>query len=680
MRNILKYTKSKQLLYLCLSAVILSCVFSLCAGCGSNTVQTLPVSENNNVSLDSTQSTAGGDVRVKIYWPEKAVKNKLIPSSTQSIIFTVSGQGLDSERITVIPYGTTETTIENLPSGNKTLKIKAVNGSGATLAHRIVAFVVNSGQTTNISAILGVSITSTGFIPQNITISANDTLYWVNSDDSASHKIISDGGGFPDSGVLAYGESYNHQFTAADTYNYYDNGNHALRGSVIVKGAPTITSLSTSTVTFGTAVTINGTNFGGSQGTSTVTFNGTTATNITSWSGTQIQCTVPVNVTSGNVVVTVDNQASNGSAFTINTPSISGLNVDTGMVGGSVTITGTNFGSSQGTSTVTFNSVSASITSWSNTQIVCTIPSTTTGNVIVTVAGNTSNGVSFTVSSGWTAQTSGVTSTIMQIVFLDASNGWAAGGSYCFKTVNGGSNWTAYNIGGYALQSISAVSTQKAWAVGSPRNFPYTTNGGSSWSYGDLWAYNSVEIFMINESIGWVTYDYGRNFRKTSNGGANWSFIYDANPYYIYSLHAENTSQIWGAGSGGRIVYSSNGGSGWSAQTSGTTNSLYCIWFTDVNNGWAVGEAGTILHTVNGGTNWSTQTSGTNHPLYGVCFVDSTHGWAVGASGIILYTTDGGSNWISQTSGTFRSLKSVSFIDITHGWVCGEGGVILYYN
>ena len=63
-----------------------------------------------------------------------------------------------------------------------------------------------------------------------------------------------------------------------------------------------------------------------------------------------------------------------------------------------MTITGTNFGATQGTSTVTFNGTTATPTSWSATSIVVPVPAgATTGNVVVTVGGLASNGVSFTV-------------------------------------------------------------------------------------------------------------------------------------------------------------------------------------------------------------------------------------------------------------------------------------------
>jgi len=86
-------------------------------------------------------------------------------------------------------------------------------------------------------------------------------------------------------------------------------------------------------------------------------------------------------------------------------PSITSLSPTSGVVGTSVTITGTNFGATQGTSTVKFNGTTATPTSWSATSIVVPVPTgATTGNVVVTVGGVASNGAQFTVTclpAGW---------------------------------------------------------------------------------------------------------------------------------------------------------------------------------------------------------------------------------------------------------------------------------------
>src|SRR5260370_37949701 len=66
-------------------------------------------------------------------------------------------------------------------------------------------------------------------------------------------------------------------------------------------------------------------------------------------------------------------------------PNITSLNPASAVAGTSVTITGTNFGASQGSSTVSFNGTPATPTSWSATSIVGAVPAgATTGREVVT--------------------------------------------------------------------------------------------------------------------------------------------------------------------------------------------------------------------------------------------------------------------------------------------------------
>jgi len=102
---------------------------------------------------------------------------------------------------------------------------------------------------------------------------------------------------------------------------------------------------------------------------------------------------------------TVNGANVTGVNFTANPvsvpPSITSLNPASGSVGTSVTITGTNFGSTQGTSTVKFNGTAATPTSWTASSITAPVPTgAATGNVVVTVGGVASNGVNFTVTTG----------------------------------------------------------------------------------------------------------------------------------------------------------------------------------------------------------------------------------------------------------------------------------------
>jgi IPT/TIG domain len=94
---------------------------------------------------------------------------------------------------------------------------------------------------------------------------------------------------------------------------------------------PNISSLSPNNGGIGSAVTVNGTNFGSAQNTSTVTLNGINCT-VTSWSATAIGITVPTMATTGPVIVTVAGVASNSVTFTVTSPSNGGTGAPIGML------------------------------------------------------------------------------------------------------------------------------------------------------------------------------------------------------------------------------------------------------------------------------------------------------------------------------------------------------------
>jgi RHS repeat-associated protein len=229
---------------------------------------------------------------------------------------------------------------------------------------------------------------------------------------------------------------------------------YTVEGPATPNSAPTIEFLSPATAAIGALVTIQGYGFQPAQGTSTVTFNGVTATAM-SWNDASIVVPVPAGVTTGNVVVTVSGVASNGVNFTVlPTPSITSLSATSGAMGVPVTITGTNFGSTQGTSTVTFNGTTATtISSWSTTSITATVPTgATTGAVVVTVSGVVSNGSSFTVAPSITSlsPTSGTVGAAVTITGLNFGSTQSAS----TVTFNG---TAATSITGWSTTSITAT-------------------------------------------------------------------------------------------------------------------------------------------------------------------------------------------------------------------------------
>jgi YD repeat-containing protein len=216
-----------------------------------------------------------------------------------------------------------------------------------------------------------------------------------------------------------------------------------------IDSTPSIVSLNPSVASLGASVTITGKNFGATQGTSTVSFNGAAAT-ITGWTTTSIVAQVPQAASTGNVVVNVLGVASNGLGFVLTSPpNISSISPTSGGASIFVTISGTAFGATVGTSTVAFNGTAVSPTSWSPTSIVVPAPlNGTTGPIVVTVGGTASNSFTFTYSS---------TGTLSGII-TRASDGTPVGGAFIQALQTGarkGSSTTIAN-GSYSISGLPA--------------------------------------------------------------------------------------------------------------------------------------------------------------------------------------------------------------------------------
>jgi IPT/TIG domain/FG-GAP-like repeat/FG-GAP repeat len=174
-------------------------------------------------------------------------------------------------------------------------------------------------------------------------------------------------------------------------------GSASTSASFSIVPSPTISSLSPASATVGSLVTITGSNFGSIQGSSTVTFNGVTASP-TSWNSGSIMVPVPSGATSGLVLVKVNGVSSNASQFTVaQNLQISSLSPASGAVGTVITIAGNGFGSTQGSSTVKFNSTVAAPISWSDSSIAVAVPIGAATGVVTVIVGGTSTSASFSI-------------------------------------------------------------------------------------------------------------------------------------------------------------------------------------------------------------------------------------------------------------------------------------------
>jgi YD repeat-containing protein len=228
------------------------------------------------------------------------------------------------------------------------------------------------------------------------------------------------------------------------------------------------------------------------------TFTTTTSANVTMTAADRFYVWVGVNLTAApttNTTAELDIEgAANGNYDSLVTvplpikPQISAVSPAAGPAGTSVTISGSNFGATQGSSTVTFNGVAATPTSWSAGTIVAPVPAgATTGPVVVTVNGSASDGQTFTVGTvgglagavtraGDGAPITGAQVRAMQSGVVKATATTGAGGAYTLSLLAG-----AYDVqaaaAGYDTQTQTGqqVTGQATTAVNFTLNSVFIT-------------------------------------------------------------------------------------------------------------------------------------------------------------------------------------------------------------
>jgi Concanavalin A-like lectin/glucanases superfamily/Bacterial Ig-like domain (group 2)/IPT/TIG domain/Glucodextranase, domain B len=186
---------------------------------------------------------------------------------------------------------------------------------------------------------------------------------------------------------------------------------------------------------------------------------------------------------SADWIATEYNNQNNPSAFyTIQStsPSITSVSPASGSVGSSVTITGTNFGSSQGSGTATFNGLAAPISGWGPNSITAVVPAgLALGNAVIVV--NASGGSS--ASQSFSVLPSMVSLSLQPAIpgmLVGATQQFSAMGTFSdgsTQNLTAAANWSSYNPGIATVNSnglVTAVSSGTASitaAVGSASAF-----------------------------------------------------------------------------------------------------------------------------------------------------------------------------------------------------------------
>jgi hypothetical protein len=226
--------------------------------------------------------------------------------------------------------------------------------------------------------------------------------------------------------------------------------------------SPSIISVSpASGIPGATQVTFTGSGFGAAQGSGFAQL-GTQNGTIISWSDSQIVATVPNWSRSGVASVNQNGLYSNTVPFSISSPFIEGISPLVVIPGTQITITGSGFGALQGGGYVQFGAWNGTVNTWSDSQLVATVPSVSQSGVVKVYQGNlSSNSVPFAIGAGMiTSPIPSTTLTGSSVAFDWTAAPGASGYWLDLGSVAGGNQYyQSGNLGNVLTTSVNDLPT-----------------------------------------------------------------------------------------------------------------------------------------------------------------------------------------------------------------------------
>lgn len=279
----------------------------------------------------------------------------------------------------------------------------------------------------------------------------------------------------------------------------------------------------------------------------------------------------------------------------------------------------------------------------------------------------------------------GPTESFQGVRFVSLSEGWAAGSSSVRHSTDAGATWeTQYRDTTKNIVDMQFVDSSNGWiAVDSQSaasSVLYTDDGGRTWTEVSLPIHGPKDVYFLDGTHGWVAAWDDMGLLRTIDGGRSWLEMPVPPPAPISTVWFIDTLKGW-VDFRGALLRTTDGGRTWEKLPVELTGGPEIqIFFLDTLLGWAASAPPRIARTTDGGKSWDyaegVQFQGMFSSLW---FTDFRHGWAVGDNGQIVHTTTSGTNWVEQPSPTSSNLNAVCFVDSAHGWAVGDHGTVLRY-
>lgn len=160
--------------------------------------------------------------------------------------------------------------------------------------------------------------------------------------------------------------------------------------------------------------------------------------------------------------------------------------------------------------------------------------------------------------STWTAGTSGTTTLLEDVSWVNGSTFVSVSGSNIYRSTNNGTNWTSVLSLQSNIENISFARGTNTGYAGGFGTLKKSTDGGLTWVAMNLPAYNIRTIFAFSPDTVYLgAYD---GVYRTITGGTYWEKFNMPNVKWVNDITFYDANNGMVAGDSGYVAVTSNGG------------------------------------------------------------------------------------------------------------------------